>query len=104
MFRSRFTCTIDDAGAVTVDPDPADVLADELETNPLLRQSVDRNEADFRAVAVTTGTTPVADVDPVELITALDRSPTRKARFITRHGPQAFLDLAAAARRNGYRA
>jgi len=103
MFRSRFTCTIDDAGAVAVTPDPADVLAGELQTNPLLRHSVNRNEADFRAAAVTTGATPLADVDPVELITALDRSPTRKAHFITRHGPQAFLDLAAAARQNGYR-
>ena len=103
MFRSRFTCTLDDAGGATIEPDPADVLAGELETNPLLRQSVDRRAADVRAAAVANGAVKVADVDPVALMGSLDRVPARKARFITRHGPQAFLDLAAAARRNGYR-
>ena len=103
MFRSRFTCTLDAAGTATIEPDPADVLAGELETNPLLRQSVDRRAADVRAAAVANGAVEIADVDPVELMGSLDRVPARKARFITRHGPQAFLDLAAAAQRNGYR-
>lgn len=103
MFQSRFTCSLDDAGRATVEPDPAAVLKGELESNPLLRESVDRREADFRAAAVATGAAEVADVDPVELMTSLDRVPVRKARFISRHGPEAFLDLAAAARRNGYR-
>ena len=103
MFKSRFACTIDDDGQATVEPDPAAVLRSELESNPLLRESVERREADFRAAAVTGGAAEVADVDPVELMTALDRMPVRKARFISRHGPQAFLDLADAARRKGYR-
>ena len=48
-------------------------------------------------------TVDVADADPVELVASLDRRADRKARFIRRHGTQAFLDLAAAARRKGYR-
>ncbi len=103
VFRSRFTCTLDETGAAVIEPDPADVLAGELETNPLLRQSVAHREADVRAAAVTVGAAAPADVDPVELMGSLDRAAARKARFITRHGPQAFLDLAAAARRAGYR-
>ena len=71
--------------------------------NPLLRQSVEHGRLDRSAAAVTDGATEVTEVDPVELITALDRSASRKAQFIARHGAQAFIDLAEAARRKGYR-
>ncbi|MCX7058801.1 MAG: hypothetical protein NTZ79_16955 [Proteobacteria bacterium] len=36
------------------------------------------------------------------LMTSLDRSAARKARFIARHGSQGYLELAARARGKGY--
>ena len=103
IFRSRFTCEIDAAGEAQITPDPAGVLAAELAGNPMLRQSVDRGRADRNTAAVANGAAEVAEVDPVELMTALDRSASRKAQFIARHGTQAFIDLAQAADRKGYR-
>ena len=103
VFRSKFTCEIDTAGEAQIAPDPAAVLSAELAINPLLRQSVEHGRLDRSAAAVTNGAAEVGEVDPIELMSALDRSASRKAQFIARHGAQAFIDLAEAARRKGYR-
>ena len=103
IFRSRFTCELDSEGQPQIQPDPAELLAEELRSNPLLRESLTRGRQDRQAAAVVNGASEVTEADPTELMAALDRRPSRKAQFIRRHGTQAFLDLAEAARRKGYR-
>ena len=102
VYRGRFTCEMDDDGQPRIEPDPGELLAAELEGNPLLRESIERGRQDRQAAAVANGAAETTEVDPVELITALDRNAAREAQFIARHGTQAFLDLADAARRKGY--
>jgi len=103
VFRSRFACEIDSDGQARITPDPAEVLSAELAGNPLLRESVEHGRLDRSAAAVVDGAAEATEVDPVELMSALDRSASRKAQFIARHGAQGFIDLAEIARRKGYR-
>ena len=104
MYSSRFSCELDGDGQLRIEPNPTELLVKELRANPLLRQSADRGRQQRQAAAVVNGAADIEEADPVELITALDRKPARKAQFITRHGAQAFVDLAEAARRKGYKA
>lgn len=103
MYRSRFTCHLDADGRPKIEPDPAELLEGEIRSNPLLRESLERSRQDRQASAVTGGATEIGETDPVDLMAALDRNAARKAQFIHRHGAQAFIDLAEAARREGYR-
>jgi hypothetical protein len=103
LLRGRFRCTLDDQGRPKIEPDPAELLARELGSDPLLRDSASRARRDRGAEAILDGTAEIADADPVDLMASLDRRADRKARFVRRHGTQAFLDLAAAALRKGYR-
>lgn len=103
IYSHRFKCTVDADGTVHVEPNPTEFLLAELKNDPLLQQSVSRAKQVRRAAAVTSGAQAVDDADPVELMTVLDRNASRKARFIARHGMQSYVDLAAKARRKGYR-
>jgi len=103
MYRSRFTCHLDAEGRPQIDPDPAELLEGEIRSNPLLRESLEHSRQDRQASAVAGGATEIGETDPADLMAALDRNAARKARFIHRHGAQAFIDLAEAARRKGYR-
>ena len=103
MYRSKFTCEIDTESQPQIEPSPTALLVNELQNNPLLRESLERGRQDRQATAVANGAAEVGQADPTELMIALDRHPSRKAQFIRRHGTQAFIDLAEAARRKGYR-
>ena len=74
-----------------------------MNSDPLLQQSVSHAKQVRQAAAVANGTESVDDADPVQLMTVLDRDPSKKARFIARQGMQSYVDLAAKARRKGYR-
>ena len=98
VYAHRFRCTLDDEGRPRIEPNPTEFLLRELQDNPLLKQSAQREASQRQARAVVSGACDVAQADPVELLAALDRDPSRKAQFISRHGSAAFIDLAAKAR------
>lgn len=97
-YAHRFQCQVAGDGEVRIEPNPTEFLLREVQDNPLLRQSLQRSASQRQARAVVNGAADVDQVDPVELLTALDRDPARKAQFIARHGSAAFIDLAARAR------
>ena len=103
IYSHRFKCTADADGTVHIEPNPTEFLVAELKNDPLLQQSVSRGRQVRQAAAVANGARAVDDADPVELMTVLDRDPSKKARFIARHGMESYVDLAARARRKGYR-
>ena len=103
VYTHRFTCRLNEAGQVHVEPNPTEFLLKELKSDPLLQQSVARARQEKNAAAVVHGADDVDEADPVELMTVLDRNPGKKARFIGRHGTDAFVGLAERARRKGYR-
>lgn len=103
IYSHRFKCTADADGTVHVEPNPTEFLVAELKNDPLLQQSVSHGRQVRQAVAVASGARAVDDTDPVELMTVLDRDPSKKARFIARHGMESYVDMAARARRKGYR-
>ncbi len=103
IYSHRFNCTADADGTVHIEPNPTEFLVAELKNDPLLQQSVSRGRQVRQAAAVTSGAQAVDDADPVEVMTVLDRDPSKKARFIARHGMESYVDLAARARRKGYR-
>ena len=102
VYARRFRCEVNADGETRVEPNPTEFLLGELQSNPLLRQSVARGRQARQAAAVVHGAADLDDADPVELLSVLDRDPSRKAQFIRRHGTQAFVDLARTARRKGY--
>ena len=103
IYSHRFNCTADVDGTVNIEPNPTEFLVAELKNDPLLQQSVSRGRQVRQAAAVTSGAQAVDDADPVEVMTVLDRDASKKARFIARHGMESYVDLAARARRKGYR-
>lgn len=103
IYSHRFKCTADADGTVHIEPNPTEFLVAELKNDPLLQQSVSRGRQVRQAAAVASGAQAVDDADPVEVMTVLDRDPSKKARFIARHGMESYVDLASRARRKGYR-
>ena len=101
-YAHRFRCEVDTEGQVRIEPNPTEFLLEQVRDNPLLRDSADRRREAAEARAVINGAAPAAEADPVALMTSLDRSAARKARFIARHGSQGYLELAARARGKGY--
>jgi len=97
----RFNCRIDPGGQVRIDPNPTEFLLDELKRDPLLARAAEEAERSRRADAAIHTTVGAGASDPVELLSVLDRDPGKKARFIARHGTEAFVDLANRARRQG---
>ena len=103
VYSHRFTCRIDADGAAQIEPNPTEFLLARLKEDPLLQQSAVKAQQHRRASAVVSGVERVDGADPVELMAVLDRDAGKKARFIARHGTEAFVDLAERARRKGYR-
>lgn len=101
-YAHRFRCEVDAEGKVQIEPNPTEFLLEQVRDNPLLRESAHRQREAAQARAVIDGAAPAAEADPVALMTSLDRSAARKARFIARHGSQGYLELAARARGKGY--
>ena len=101
-YAHRFRCEVDAEGQVRIEPNPTEFLLEQVRDNPLLRDSADRHRETAEARAVINGAAPASEADPVALMTSLDRSAARKARFIARHGSQGYLELAARARGKGY--
>ncbi len=97
-YAHRFQCRVAGDGEVRIEPNPTEFLLVEVRDNPLLRQSLQRQASQRQTRAVVNGAAAVDQVDPVELLAALDRDPARKAQFIARHGSAAFIELAAKAR------
>ncbi|MEI7834838.1 MAG: hypothetical protein WCK05_00330 [Planctomycetota bacterium] len=101
-YAHRFRCEVDAEGQVRIEPNPTEFLLEQMRENPLLRESAQRQREAAQARAVIDGAVSAEEADPVSLMTSLDRSAPRKARFIARHGSQGYLALAARARRKGY--
>jgi len=95
----RFRCDIDAEGEVTVTPDPLEYFEAELRRDPRMRAAAKGFAVEQRAAAVADGAVDLDQADPAELLAALDRSVSRKTRFIARHGVQAYLALCDRVRR-----
>jgi hypothetical protein len=98
LYAHRFQCTLDDDAAPRISPNPTELLVDELKSNPLLATSEARRKRSRQTDAAAAGLVDPESLDAGDLLAQLDRSPNAKARFIARHGGEAYLKMAEKAR------
>ena len=104
IYAHRFKCMAADNGDLRIEPDITELLISELKNDPLLQHTVTRSkQLRQTAAAAIGGVEAIGSADPVELMAMLDHNSEKKARFIARHGMEQYVDLAARARRKGYR-
>lgn len=100
-YRHEFKAAANDKGKIHVTPNPTEFLAARLKADDPLLRNARANFRTRRAEAAASAAPAGATGDPAGLIALLDRSPSRKAEYIRKHGQEAYVRLAARVTRAG---
>lgn len=99
----RFQCSVGEDGLVHVQPNPTETFLKLSKTDPVLRRNNKAVAESRKHRATIDGAAAVDEADATDLISFLDRNPTRRYEFIQKHGKDKFFELLRTAKRRGYK-
>lgn len=90
-YKHEFKAAANEKGKIRIAPNPTEFLAAKLKAaDPLLRSA----RANYQTRRADAAAMDRPSTDPASLLEVLDRSPTRKAEYIRKHGASAYVRLA----------